>query len=99
MNETAAKATPRTSHSHGNGLNGGCSVPLEIREATAKSPIEAEGAADPVSTAPVASLAVASRVSSGTEQPPFNPFPWLWLVLGVAFAAVSFILGRWLRSV
>ena len=60
MNETAAKATPRTSHSHGNGLNGGCSVPLEIREATAKSPIEAEGAADPVSRRLVASLAVAS---------------------------------------
>jgi len=30
--------------------------------------------------------------------PPFNPFPWLWLVLGVAFAALSFILGRRLRS-
>jgi hypothetical protein len=32
------------------------------------------------------------------EQAPFNPFPWLWLVLGVAFAALSFILGRRLRS-
>ena len=56
---------------------------------------------DTGSAAPSASIgdfAVASRISSGTEQPPFNPFPWLWLVLGVAFAAVSFILGRRLRS-
>ena len=56
---------------------------------------------DTGSAAPSASIgdfAVASRISSGPEQPPFNPFPWLWLVLGVAFAAVSFILGRRLRS-
>jgi hypothetical protein len=49
MNETAAKAAPRTSQSHGNGLNGGCSVPLEVRVATATSPTAAEGEADPVS--------------------------------------------------
>ena len=46
----------------------------------------------------VAYFAVASRVSGAPEQAPFNPFPWLWLVLGIAFAALSFILGRRLRS-
>jgi anti-sigma factor RsiW len=29
---------------------------------------------------------------------PFIPSPWLWLILGVAFGALSFILGRRLRS-
>jgi len=65
MNETAAKATPRASHSHGNGLNGGCSVPLEVRAATAKSPIEAEGEADPVSWRLVASLAIERSAGAG----------------------------------
>src|SRR5437773_1016396 len=68
MNETAANATPRTSQSHGNGLNGGCSVPLEVRAATAKSPIEAEGEADPVSWRLVASLASVEKVRSATIQ-------------------------------
>ena len=54
------------------------------------------GSASP--SASIGDFAVAARTSSGTEQPPFNPFPWLWLVLGVAFAAVSFVLGRRLRS-
>src|SRR5438477_781871 len=59
MSDSAAKATPRTSQSHGNGLNGGCSgVPLEIRAATAKSPVDAEGEADPVSWRRVASFVV-----------------------------------------
>jgi hypothetical protein len=50
MKERAAKATPRTSQSHGNGLNGACSVMLvEIRVATAESEVEAEGEADPES--------------------------------------------------
>jgi hypothetical protein len=40
---------------------------------------------------------VAERLKA-PEQAPFNPFPWLWLVLGLVFAAVSFILGRRLRS-
>jgi hypothetical protein len=38
------------------------------------------------------------RYSSTGERPPFSPFPWLWLVLGVAFAALSLVLGRRLRS-
>jgi len=46
-------------------LNGGCSAPLEIREATAKSPIEAEGAADPASWRLVASLAVERSAGAG----------------------------------
>lgn len=41
---------------------------------------------------------VAERSLKAPEQAPFNPFPWLWLVLGLVFAAVSFILGRRLRS-
>jgi len=50
MKERAAKPTPRTSQSHGNGLNGACSLTLvEIRVATAKSEIEAEGETDPES--------------------------------------------------
>src|SRR5256885_16926689 len=65
MNETAANATPRTSQSHGNGLNGGCSVPLEVRAATAKSPIEAEGEADPGSWRLVASFAIERSAGAG----------------------------------
>jgi len=50
-------------------------------------------------SASISDFAVATRISTSvTEQAPFNPFPWLWLVLGVAFAALSFILGRRLRS-
>jgi len=45
--------------------------------------------------------AAATRVSSTPE--PANPFafvlsPWLWLVLAIAFAALSFAVGRRLRS-
>src|SRR5438477_5522965 len=58
MSDSAAKATPRTSHSHGNGLNGGCSLALGFRAATAKSPVDAEGEADPVSWRRVASFVV-----------------------------------------
>jgi len=55
------------------------------------------GSASP--SASTSDFAVATRIfTSVTEQAPFNPFPWLWLVLGVAFAALSFILGRRLRS-
>ena len=54
------------------------------------------GSASP--SASVSDFAVSSRVSRAPEQAPFNPFPWLWLVLGIAFAALSFILGRRLRS-
>jgi anti-sigma factor RsiW len=45
--------------------------------------------------------AAATRVSSAPE--PANPFafllsPWLWLAVAIAFAAVSFAVGRRLRS-
>jgi anti-sigma factor RsiW len=50
------------------------------------------------STSPSPDLALAARSSNSAEQRSFNPFPWLWLVLGVAFAALSLILGRRLRS-
>ena len=51
------------------------------------------------SASPSTDFAVAARSANAPEQAPFNPFPWLWLVLGIAFAALSFILGRRLRSV
>jgi anti-sigma factor RsiW len=41
-------------------------------------------------------LAAGNRVEQ--ERPPFVLPPWLWLALGVAFGALSFILGRRLRS-
>jgi hypothetical protein len=43
-------------------------------------------------------LESSERLRTVYGNPPFSPFPWLWLVLGVAFAALSFILGRRLRS-
>ena len=46
MNETAAKAMPSTSHSHGNGLNGGCSAGFAERAASLNS---LEGLADEAS--------------------------------------------------
>src|SRR5438552_4153315 len=46
MNETAAKAMPSTSHSHGNGLNGACSAGFAERAATLNS---LEGLADEAS--------------------------------------------------
>ena len=46
MNESAAKAMPSTSHSHGNGLNGGCSAGFAERAATLNS---LEGLADETS--------------------------------------------------
>lgn len=50
------------------------------------------------SAAPSSEVALTRRSASAGEEAPFNPFPWLWLVLGIAFAALSFILGRRLRS-
>ena len=68
-----------------------------------RTPISSDDARrfDVGSAAPSAStadFAVAARSRNAPEQAPFNPFPWLWLVLGVVFAALSFILGRRLRS-
>jgi hypothetical protein len=59
---------------------------------------------DPATPSPGLALSTPSagleRVNYSREsgQPPFNPFPWLWLVLGLAFAGLSFVLGRRLRS-
>ena len=53
---------------------------------------------DASSASPSSEFRVAARSANPAEQPPFNPFPWLWLVLGIAFAALSFILGRRVRS-
>jgi anti-sigma factor RsiW len=53
---------------------------------------------DVASAAPQSELARETRSLTSGHQPAFDPFPWLWLVLGVAFAALSFILGRRLRS-
>ncbi len=41
-----------------------------------------------------------TRVSGSAEPAPFAFLlsPWLWLVLAIAFAAVSFVVGRRLRS-
>ena len=42
----------------------------------------------------------ATRLNRAAEPAPyaFLLSPWLWLLLGVAFAALSFFLGRRLRS-
>jgi anti-sigma factor RsiW len=53
---------------------------------------------DTGSAAPTSDLAVSFRETGAPARAPFDPFPWLWLVLGVAFGALSFILGRRLRS-
>lgn len=53
---------------------------------------------DASSASPSSEFRVAARSANPAEQAPFNPFPWLWLVLGIAFAALSFILGRRVRS-
>ena len=54
--------------------------------------------ADTSSAAPTSDLAVSFRESGAPVRAPFDPFPWLWLVLGVVFAALSLILGRRVRS-
>jgi hypothetical protein len=45
-------------------------------------------------------FATDTRLNRGGETSPFAVLssPWLWLVLGLAFAGLSFILGRRLRS-
>ena len=53
---------------------------------------------DASSASPSSEFRVAARPANPAEPAPFNPFPWLWLVLGIAFAALSFILGRRVRS-
>ena len=53
---------------------------------------------DAGSAAPSSDVALAARSERGGDQAPFNPFPWVWLALGVTFAALSFFLGRRLRS-
>ena len=73
-------------------------TPAPAERSTASDATRRQDAGSAAPSASIGDFAVASRISSGAEQPPFNPFPWLWLVLGVAFAAVSFILGRRLRS-
>src|SRR3979409_182189 len=65
MNDRAANAMPRTSQSHGNGLNGACSGAPETRLATAKSESEDEGEADPASWRLVASFAVDRSAGAG----------------------------------
>ena len=65
MNDKAANAMPRTSQSHGNGLNGACSGARETRLETAKSETEAEGEADPVSCRLVASFATERSAGAG----------------------------------
>jgi anti-sigma factor RsiW len=50
------------------------------------------------SAGPSSDLALSERMVNARDQASFNPFPWLWLVLGLAFAALSIILGRRLRS-
>ena len=52
----------------------------------------------PAERTQVSSDDAAARSANPAEQAPFNPFPWLWLVLGIAFAALSLILGRRVRS-
>jgi len=58
MNDSAAKATPRTSQSHGKGLTGGCPGAFAERAATARSP---EGLGDAASKRFAASLEACER--------------------------------------
>ena len=74
MNESAAKATPRTSQSHGNGLNGACSRAIEVRSATENA--EVSGLGDPTSRRLTASLALgAFSVSPGLVDAALNAAP------------------------
>lgn len=75
-------------------------VPTATPKAAERTQLSTEPAKrqDTGSASPSPDLALTARSSNAAEQPPFNPFPWLWLVLGVAFAALSWILGRRLRS-
>jgi hypothetical protein len=69
----------------------------------ARSPARTDAAKGiaPQDSAAAPSSAVAdgpTRVNFRETAPPFVPGPWLWLVVGVAFGALSFVLGRRLRS-
>ena len=106
----AATPTPQSSDERGKLLvpSGGSASPGAAFSAASTSPGLTENApsasdaarrVDVGSPSPdTSAFSVAERTSIAREQAPFNPFPWLWLVLGVAFAALSFILGRRLRS-
>jgi len=59
-----------------------------------------QDSAGPSSNVPADQL---TRLNAGRAAEPANPFaflltPWLWLVLAIAFAAMSFVVGRRLRS-
>ena len=73
-------------------------TPAPAERSTANDATRRQDAGSASPSSSLSDFAVASRVSGAPEQAPFNPFPWLWLVLGIAFAALSFILGRRLRS-
>jgi hypothetical protein len=92
------KAATSASNSPGAAFNVvGSPTPAPAERAAASS--DAVKRLDAASTSPVVPDAASpERLRTVYGNPPFNPFPWLWLVLGIAFAVLSFILGRRLRS-
>jgi putative zinc finger protein len=56
------------------------------------------GRQDSAASPSVAAAEGLRQVSRGEAPSPFVLSPWLWLIVGIAFAALSFILGRRLRS-
>jgi hypothetical protein len=73
---------------------GGSPTPTD----TAKEVSTRQDSGSPAAFAPADQ--VATRLNRAAEPAPFAFLlsPWLWLLLGVAFAALSFFLGRRLRS-
>lgn len=73
---------------------GGSPTPTD----TAKEVSTRQDSGSPSAFAPADQAA--TRVNRAAEPAPFAFLlsPWLWLLLGVAFAALSFFLGRRLRS-
>jgi hypothetical protein len=96
--EDRQKAATSASSSPGAAFNvAGSPTPAPAERAAASS--DAVKRLDAASASPVVPDAASSeRLRTVYGHPPFNPFPWLWLVLGIAFAVLSFILGRRLRS-
>ena len=75
------------------------SSPTPGLSVTSTSASDAVNRQDVGSASPGTSSSESSeRLRTVSGQPPFNPFPWVWLVLGIAFAALSFVLGRRVRS-
>lgn len=67
---------------------------------TPTEPVAAAGRQEGAGPSPNTAADQSTRLNATSEPAPFAflASPWLWLILGVAFAALSLILGRRLRS-